>query len=234
MFEVIPAVDVAGGRLAAYGPDGPRPVTAHGGDPLRAAIAYADAGARRIHVVDMDLAFGGGARNLDVVTAIAALGVRVQGSGGIADLATAREVLAAGADRVVLGSAALVDESSTLDTVAALGTQVVVGIEVRDGRIAARGSDAPELSIPETLGWLAAGGAPAFLVTGVPRVGALAGPDLDAVRRVLRAGRPVLAAGGIASLDDLRALRRLGAAGAVVGRAALEGEVALGAALELA
>jgi phosphoribosylformimino-5-aminoimidazole carboxamide ribonucleotide (ProFAR) isomerase len=234
VFEVIPAIDVSGGRLAAYAPDGPRPIEAFEGDPLRAAVAYAGAGARLIHVVDLDLAFEGEARNLGVVTAISGLGVLVQGSGGIADLATAERILAAGADRVVLGSAALADERSTLEVVAALGRRVVVGIEIQGDRIRGRGPDAPELPIAETLGWLSAGGAPAFLVTSVARVGALAGPDLAAVRRVLRAGRPVLAAGGIASLDDLRALRRLGAAGAVVGRAALEGGVALAAALELA
>jgi len=106
------------------------------------------------------------------------------------------------------------------------GAAVVVGLEVEDGRIRARGAggnEADGLDLMSTVGWLKAAGAPAFLVTSIDRVGGLAGPDVDLVRRVARAGRPTYAAGGIRSLEDLRHLRDVGVAGAVVGTAALEG-----------
>jgi phosphoribosylformimino-5-aminoimidazole carboxamide ribonucleotide (ProFAR) isomerase len=233
-FEVIPAIDVAGGRLASYSPGGPVPASAFEGDPLAAAAAYAAAGARWVHVVDMDLAFGGLARNLDVVHAIAALGVRVQASGGIGTIDQASAALEAGAHRVVLGSAALVDEAVVVEAVASLAERLIVGIEVDDGRIRPRGANGVDLPLLETLGWLVAGGARVFLVTAVARVGSLDGPDVSVVERVVRAGRPVIAAGGIASMQDLASLRAAGAVGAVVGRAALEGGIELEAALGIA
>lgn len=230
-FETIPAIDIAGGRLALHTPDGPRPLAAFGGDPLEAARAYAEAGARRAHVVDLDLAFGGSFANLDVVGAVAALGLKVQASGGIATLPEAMQALAAGADRVVLSSGALPDEALVREAIRALGTRLILGIEVDDGRIRPRGRTQGDLPIAETLSWLVASGASGFLVTAVERVGEMGGPDLEIVRHVVRAGRPVIAAGGVASIDDLRALRRAGASGAVVGRAALEGGLDLAEAL---
>jgi phosphoribosyl isomerase A len=232
-FEVIPAIDVAGGRLALFTPEGPRPTEAFGGDPLAAARAYGDAGARWIHVVDLDLAFGGTFGNLEVVTAVAGAGLSVQASGGIATGADAAAALASGASRVVLGSATLFEEAETERAIVSLGDRAVVGIEVDAGRIRPRGRDAGDLPLLETLGWVSALGAARFLVTAVARVGGGSGPDLEVIRRVARAGRPTLAAGGIATLEHLRELRGAGAAGAVVGRAALEGALDLSRALEV-
>jgi phosphoribosylformimino-5-aminoimidazole carboxamide ribonucleotide (ProFAR) isomerase len=232
-FQVIPAIDVAGGRLARYTPEGPAPVEAFGGDPEAAARSYRAAGALWVHVVDLDLAFGGEARNLAVVRSVAASGMLVQASGGLRRITEAEAMLTAGARRVVLGSGALADEAAAVELLRVLGDRVVVGIEVVDGRIRSRGDLPVDLPLAETLGWLVAAGAPAFLVTAVSRVGTLGGPDAATVRRVVRAGRPVLAAGGIGSLADLRALRRSGAIGAIVGRAALEGGLDLEQALAL-
>jgi phosphoribosylformimino-5-aminoimidazole carboxamide ribotide isomerase len=231
MFEVLPAIDVRGGRLAAVGP-GPRPdVQAFGGDPLAAARTFAEAGARWLHVVDVDLAVDGRARNLDVLSAIAALGPRVQASGAVRDDDGVRALLEAGAARVVLGSAALSEPERVADLLSRHGGRLVVGIEVEEGRIRSRGRDPVNLDLMETLGWVAAAGASLLLVTAVDRVSGLGGPDVSLVRRVARAGRPVLAAGGVSRTDDLRALRAAGAAGAVVGRAALEGRIDLPAAI---
>ena len=232
-FEVIPAIDVSGGRLASYAPAGPVPESAFDGDPLAAAGEYAAAGARWVHVVDLDLAFDGFARNLDVVRAIVPLGVRVQASGGIRTIADAQAALDAGASRVVLGSGALAEEAGALDAIERFSGRIIVGIEVEGGRIRSRGADGVDLPLVETLGWLVAGGAPAFLVTAVARVGSLMGPDVAVVKRVIRAGRPVIAAGGISSIEDLKGLRASGASGAVVGRAALEGGLDLEGALSL-
>lgn len=232
-FEVLPAIDVADGRLAAYTSQGPMPSEAFSGDPIAAARSHLDAGARWLHVVDMDLAFDGEARNLGVVRAIAGLGRPVQASGGISTADDAQAMLNAGARRVVLGSRALADEELTLDAMRRFADRLVVGIEIDEGRIRSRGAEPVDLPLAETLGWLVAGGAHAFLATAVPRVGSLDGPDVGAVKRVVRSGRPVLAAGGLASIDDIRAVRRAGAVGAVIGRAALDGGLDLAAALEL-
>lgn len=232
-FEVLPAIDVSNGRLAAYGPHGPVPVAAFGGDPLAAARSYAEAGARWIHVVDMDLAYEGEARNRDVVRRIAGIGPAVQASGGITAADDAQAMIDAGARRVVLGSRALSDEASVAGSIARLGNQLVVGLETDAGRIRSRGAGPVDLPLAETLGWLVAAGAHAFLLTAVARVGSLEGADVATVKRVVRSGRPVLAAGGIATLADLASVRRAGAAGAVVGRAALEGGLDLMAALDV-
>ena len=232
MFEVIPAIDVKGGALAHLTPDGLMRIDAFGGDPVAAAAAMIEAGATRLHVVDMDLAFEGEARNLDVVSAIASLRVHVQAAGGVRTADEVESFLEAGADRVVLGSAGLADEAGATDLLKEEGERLLIGIEVGDdGEIRSRGRHPVELPLMETLGWLIAAGAPAFLVTAVARVGSSIGPDVASVRRVVRAGRPVLTAGGIRSIEDLRALRAAGAAGAVVGRAALEGDLDLATAI---
>ena len=163
--------------------------------------------------------------------AVAAIGLRVQASGGIATLREAEQALAAGADRVVLGSGALLDLAVVREAIGALGSRLILGIEVDEWRIRPRGRREGDLPLVETLGWLVGSGASGFLVTAVGRVGGMRGPDLAVVKRVVRAGRPVIAAGGVGSVDDLRALRRGGAAGAVVGRAALEGGLDLAVAL---
>ena len=231
VFEVIPAIDVSEGHLAAFTSAGPRPVETFGGDPLAAAVAAVEAGARWLHVVDMDLAFRGEARNLEVVAAIASLPVAVQAAGGVRRAEEVRVLFEAGATRVVLGSAALADEARATAFLSADGARLVIGIEVDEGHIRSRGRDPVDLPLLETLGWLVSAGASSFLVTSVDRVGRRDGPDLELVRRVVRAGRPVLAAGGIASIADLHDLRAAGASGAVVGRAALDGSLDLSAAI---
>jgi phosphoribosylformimino-5-aminoimidazole carboxamide ribotide isomerase len=232
VFEVIPAIDVSGGRLARFTQEGPEPVEAFGGDPVAAAASALAAGARLLHVVDLDLAFVGEPRNLGVVAAIAGLGVPVQAAGGVRTADEVRSLVAAGAARAVLGSGALAHEDRVGALLEREASRLVIGLDVVDGRIRSRGRDPVDLALMETLGWLVAAGAPAFLVTSVARVGALGGADDELVRRVVRAGRPVLAAGGITSIEDLRGLRAAGASGAVVGRAALEGSLDLAGAIE--
>lgn len=232
-FDVIPAIDVSGGRLAFFGPEGTRPAGAFGGEPVAAADAYAEMGARWVHLVDLDLAFAGAPGTLGILSEIRARhpDIRIQASGGIRSETEADRYRAAGAARIVLGSAALADTRAVAAMLGRGTGDLVVGIEVEGGSIRARGAEAVELPLAETLGWLTAAGAPAYLVTAVDRVSALTGPDVVVVRRVARAGRPVIAAGGIASIEDLRAVREAGAVGAVVGRAALEGTLDLAGAI---
>jgi phosphoribosylformimino-5-aminoimidazole carboxamide ribotide isomerase len=231
-FTVLPAIDLWEGRLALLTGDGPAPSDAFGGDPLAAAAAYVGAGARWLHVVDMDLAFRGEPANADLIRALCAVGgARVQASGGVRTAAQVEELRSLGAARVVLASAALDDEDAVVEIVGrSRPGETVIGIEVADGRIRARAADV-DLELASTLGWLTAAGAEALLVTAVDRVATIAGPDTALVRRVSRAGLPLLAAGGIRSLADLEAVRAAGASGAVVGRSALEGSLDLAAAL---
>lgn len=235
-FAVIPALDVAGSRLAQWTPEGATVVEAFGGDPLVAAGALATRGADWLHVVDLDLALEGRIGAIDVIGAIrrAIPDVQIQASGGITSMDLIRKFLAAGVHRAVVSSSALADEVRAEQILRAHGGAVLVGIEVEDGAIRARGREPIELDLMSTLGWLAAAHAPGILVTAVARVGGLAGPDVETVRRVVRSGIPVLAAGGIATLEDLRSLRAAGAVGAVVGRAVLDGAMDLSEALDLA
>lgn len=230
-FEVLPAIDVAGGRLARYTPGGPAPIQAHGGDPIVAARACMDAGARWIHVVDMDLAFSGEARNLDVLRSIVALGARVQAAGAIVSDAEIEAALEAGAARVVLGSAALADMGAAAGSIGQFGQRLAVGIEVDGERIRARGRRPTDLPLTDTLGSVVAAGVSRFVLTAVPRVSTLEGPDLGALAGMVAFGRPVIIAGGLATTDDLVAVRNAGAEGAIVGRAALEGGLDLAKAI---
>lgn len=225
-FAVIPAVDVSGGRLARSTASGPVPLDAFGGDALRAAQAFVDAGATWIHVVDMDRALTGSSANGDVLGRIAGLGVPVQASGGLASAADVQAALEAGATRAVLGSAGLADRDGVRALIERHGEALVVGIETDGSRIVPRGGEGAELPLWETLVWLGDLEVPRYLHTEVGRVGGLGGPDLDGVWALAKAtGRPVLAAGGIRSLEDLRALAGLeaGVEGAIVGRALYEG-----------
>jgi phosphoribosylformimino-5-aminoimidazole carboxamide ribonucleotide (ProFAR) isomerase len=231
-FDVLPAIDLWKGRLGLATAAGPLAHPAFGGEPLAAAEAYAGAGARWIHVVDLDLAFRGRPANVGIVRAIAEEHptIRLQASGGIVTRRDRARYLEAGAERVVLGSGALRDRVALAELIGEAGEAILVGLEVEDGTIRARGGagNEPALDLADTLEWLAALPAPGFLVTAVSQVGSLAGPDVTLVRRVARTGLPTIGAGGIRSLDDLAALRRAGAAGAVVGRAALDGALPIG------
>jgi phosphoribosylformimino-5-aminoimidazole carboxamide ribonucleotide (ProFAR) isomerase len=232
-FHVIPAIDVSGGRLARMGERGPEPVGAFGGDPLAAARAFVAAGARWLHVVDLDLAFEGVARNLVVVQEVAALGAAVQASGGVVTEVAGRAMLDAGASRVVLGSAALGDRAVVTALIEELGDRVAVGIEVQRGRVRPRGRSGVDLPLEETIAWVAKAGAALIVVTAVASVGSLGGPDVEVIRRVASLTRlPIVAGGGVSDLADLLALAALPVVeGAIVGRAALEGRVDIAAAM---
>jgi phosphoribosylformimino-5-aminoimidazole carboxamide ribonucleotide (ProFAR) isomerase len=236
-FDVIPAIDVTGGGLGRLTPGGPVPIEEFGGDAVSAAEAFMREGARWLHVVDMDLAFTGAVVNIDTVMAVrrAALfhGVKIQASGGVATREDVEHLLDVGVDRVVLGSGALLDPTLVQDAVARHGERIAIGVEIDDDRIRARGRAAVDLPLEETLAWLGRSGVPRFVVTAVSRVGELSGPDLAAVTRVRTLGRPVVAAGGIASIEQLVSVRDLGAEGAIVGRAAIEGGLDLSAAFAM-
>jgi phosphoribosylformimino-5-aminoimidazole carboxamide ribonucleotide (ProFAR) isomerase len=223
-FEVFPAVDVFGGRLARLSDGAVLFVDAFDGDPIAAARSFADAGARWIHVVDIDLALEGEFRNLEVVAAIAGHGVSVQASGGIASLAEVERALAAGSRRVVLGSSALFDRPAAEALLARHRDALAVGIEADRDTIRTRAGREVPLSLPETVAWLTGLDVARYVHTSLGRVGGLDGPDLDAIRALVQmTGRPVVASGGIRGPEDLRRIADIGARGAILGRALYEG-----------
>lgn len=238
-FEVIPALDLRGGRLARVTGGDPGTLREVAGDPVELARRYAEAGASWIHVADLDAAIDGRPANLDLLPALAALGVRVQAGGSLSPEA-AEAALARGAARAVLGAQALGREEVLLAAVGRHGDRLGVALDVRGDRVAPRGRPAgapPGPPVAEALATLARL-RPAFVVhTDTGRDGALLGPDLEALARVARAvGVPVLASGGVSSLGDVAALAALApaVAGVIVGRAFQDGAVSVREALDLA
>lgn len=224
-MEVIPAIDLLGDRAVRL-EQGDYARSKQYGEPVDLARRFAADGAARLHVVDLDGARAGRIRPNVVVTIVkAAAAVPVQASGGIRSVADAEALLAAGAARVVIGTAAwtLLDE-----LVAALGERLVVALDVREGVVRTRGWTEGSLPVEEAIRRCVEARVPRLLCTAIDRDGTLTGPDTDLVARVVHASAlPVLAAGGIRSDADVDALARAGAEGAIVGRALLEGKLSL-------
>ncbi len=219
-FEVIPAVDVLGGRAVQLIGGDLRRVTVEAGDAVDAVRVCVGAGARRIHVIDLDGAFGG-TPSLDLVrrSVSAAAGALVQVGGGYRTIDAIGRALDARADRVVIGTGAA-DPAFVADAVAAYGEGVVVALDARDGKIVVDGwARRTEWDPTDLARACVAAGARRFLVTSTARDGTMSGPDLPLLEPLVGVGAPVLAAGGVAALSDLQALRRVGCEGAIVGTA---------------
>ena len=229
-FQLVPAVDVVGEEAVRLRQGAFDSVVARAGDPAGLVAAYAEASPPLIHVVDLDGARAGAIRPELVRTLVTAAGeTPVQASGGIRSLADAQALLAAGAARVVVGTAALADEDALGQFAGELGDRLVVAVDARDGRVAVAGWTRTTDLTPEDLAErCAVAGVRRLLCTAIDRDGTMGGPDLALLGRVReRSGLAVLAAGGIRSEEDLNALAELGLEGAVVGRALLEGAISL-------
>ena len=233
-FEVIPAIDVLGGRAVRLAGGQRDAVTLEGGDPVELARRFATEGARRLHLVDLDGAFSG-VPSFDLVERLCGAGsLPLQVGGGYRTLEAVAAALDAGADRVMVGTAALT-AGFLEDAVGRFGDSLVVAVDVREGQVVVEGWTEVSAFTPAELAVrCAALGVARLLATSATRDGSLAGPDLSLVEEVGAAGIPVLAAGGVASLDDVRALRSAGCEGAVVGSALLAGRFTLAAALAVA
>lgn len=229
-FQVVPAVDLLGEEAVRL-EQGDFDRVAVRAEPEELVRRFAAAGARLIHLVDLDGARTGRIRPELVRRLVGpAAPAAVQASGGIRSPADAERLLAAGASRVVVGTAASVADPDALDGyVHALGDRLLVAIDVRDGRVAARGwTEDTGLDALEVARRCADAGVARLLCTAIARDGTLAGPDLGLLGSVVAAsGLPVLAAGGIRSAADLAAVAAAGCEGAVVGRALLDGSLPL-------
>jgi len=234
---LLPAVDVADGRAVRLVQGRAGTETSYG-DPLAAALAWQQAGAEWIHLVDLDAAFGRGSNRDLIADTVAALDVAVELSGGIRDDASLAAALATGCARVNLGTAALEDPDWTRHAIIEHGERIAVGLDVRGRTLAARGWTRTGGDLFEVLARLDADGCARYVVTDVTKDGTLRGPNLDLLAQVCQAtDRPVVASGGVSSLDDLRALRGLvgvGVEGAIVGKALYAGAFTLEQALTVA
>jgi phosphoribosyl isomerase A len=219
---LLPAVDVADGQAVRLVQGEAGTETGYG-EPLAAALAWQEAGAEWIHLVDLDAAFGRGSNRELITDLIGRLDVNVELSGGIRDDAGLAAALATGCRRVNIGTAALENPDWCRRIIAEHGDKIAVGLDVRGTRLAARGWTEEGGDLWEVLDRLEADGCPRYVVTDVTKDGTLRGPNLDLLRRICaRTDKPVVASGGVSSIDDLVALASLvpdGVEGAIVGKA---------------
>lgn len=236
-LELLPAVDVADGQAVRLVQGEAGSETGYG-DPVEAALAWQNAGAEWLHLVDLDAAFGRG-DNIEVLKGVAEkLDIKIEMSGGIRDDASLNRALSLKPARINLGTAALENPEWTRRVIAEHGDIIAVGLDVRGTTLAARGWTKEGGDLWEVLDRLEADGCARYVVTDVTKDGTLQGPNVELLQEVARrTEKPVVASGGISSLDDIRALRELvgtGVEGAIMGKALYAGKFTLEEALEVA
>jgi phosphoribosyl isomerase A len=233
-LQLLPAVDVADGQAVRLVQGEAGSETGYG-DPLEAALTWQSAGAEWIHLVDLDAAFGRGSNRELLSRVVGELDVDVELSGGIRDDDSLAAALSTGCRRVNIGTAALENPEWCARAIAEHGDRIAVGLDVRGTRLAARGWTREGGELYETLARLDDEGCARYVVTDITKDGTLRGPNLDLLREVCAAtARPVVASGGVSSLDDIRALGGLtpiGVEGAIVGKALYAGAFTLEEAL---
>jgi phosphoribosyl isomerase A len=231
---LLPAVDVADGQAVRL-VQGEAGSETRYGDPLTAALAWQDAGASWVHLVDLDAAFGRESNAALLADVVGKLDVNVEMSGGIRDDASLERALGTGCARVNIGTAALENPSWVASIIARHGDRVAIGLDVRGTTLAARGWTQNGGELFDVLARLDAQGCARYVVTDVLKDGTLRGPNLDLLRSVCAATpAPVVASGGVSSLDDLRSLAGLvplGVEGAIIGKALYTGAFTLQEAL---
>jgi phosphoribosylformimino-5-aminoimidazole carboxamide ribotide isomerase len=233
--DLFPAIDIRHGRVVRLSQGEATRQIVYGDDPVAVAEGFAALGARWIHVVDLDRAFGDG-DNTAVVRRIAAqVGgqVRVQLGGGLRSVELVRAALDQGVSRAVIGTAAALEPAVVPAAIRLEGPErIAVGIDARDGLVAIRGwTERSALSAEALAQRAVADGVRTLVYTDVARDGMLTGPDLEGARRLQALGAGVIASGGVAGVGDIVAAREAGLAGVIVGRALYEGRIELSAAL---
>jgi len=229
-LELLPAIDVKGG-LAVRLVQGELSHESQYGNPLDVAKEFVQAGAEWIHLVDLDAAFGIGSNAELLAQVIASVDIDVELSGGIRDDESLRRALSTGCKRVNLGTAALEDPEWTQKVIGEFGDRIAVGLDVRGHTLAARGWTREGGNLFEAIERLDRHGCARYIVTDVARDGTLTGPNLELLKEVCAAtSRPVVASGGVSTLEDLLAIRALtdiGVEGSIVGKALYAGAFTL-------
>ncbi|HUT67115.1 MAG TPA: 1-(5-phosphoribosyl)-5-[(5-phosphoribosylamino)methylideneamino]imidazole-4-carboxamide isomerase [Dehalococcoidales bacterium] len=233
-IEIIPAIDLRNGRCVRLYQGNYNRETVFSDDPLDVALKWQSMGAPRLHIVDLDGAASGEIRNLEIIRDIArAMLIPVQLGGGIRDIETVEAMLKAGIDRVILGTAAVEDPRLVTDACHRFRDSVIVGIDAREDYVATRGwvnnTEQTALDMARSMVQV---GVRRFIYTDISRDGTLTEPNFSAIAEMIDAvGLPVIAAGGIASVNHLKMLKKLGAEGAIVGKALYTGNINLKQAL---
>jgi phosphoribosylformimino-5-aminoimidazole carboxamide ribotide isomerase len=218
--DLYPAIDIRDGRAVRLTQGDFDRETIYDSDPIGRARAFEAAGAKWLHVIDLDAARASGTNRKIVIEIARSVSIPVQTGGGVRDAS----LLADGVERIVCGSIAVSNPGFTESLIHTYPGRVAVGLDHRDGEILTRGWQVHSgVSLRDALQWKAFSLAPAFIITNIARDAMLSGPDVEGVRAAVAATSvPVIASGGVSSLDDLRALRDVGAAGVIVGKAIYE------------
>ena len=238
LLEVIPAVDLKGGRCVRLRQGRMDDETVFSNDPVAMALKWQGQGAARLHVVDLDGAVGGAPANAAVIKDICrALDIPVQLGGGVRDLAGLEKTLGLGVDRVILGTLAAREPETALKAAGLFPGRVVIGIDAKDGKVAIAGwTETSELDFLEAGRRFDQEGVAAMVFTDIARDGMHTGPNLESTRRLCQTvSRPVIAAGGVHDLGDVKNLLKLvpdGLAGFITGRAIYEGTLDLAQAMQ--
>jgi phosphoribosylformimino-5-aminoimidazole carboxamide ribotide isomerase len=234
-MEIIPVVDIRGGRCVRLVQGDYERETVFADDPASAAWRWRDAGAKRLHVVDLDGAREGRAVNADSVWRIlAAIDIPVQLGGGLRDLETISGYLEAGVERVVLGTAAVKDQALLASALTRFSGRIIVGVDAREGTVVTEGwRDASGITAAELVGQLVELGVPRVIYTDTLRDGTLTEPNFDALETLLSDHQQlrIIYSGGVSTIDHLRRLAETGVEGAIVGRALYTGDINLAQAL---
>jgi 1-(5-phosphoribosyl)-5-[(5-phosphoribosylamino)methylideneamino] imidazole-4-carboxamide isomerase/N-(5'phosphoribosyl)anthranilate isomerase len=234
-LTLLPAVDVADGQAVRLVQGAAGSETAYG-DPLQAALAWQNDGAEWVHLVDLDAAFGRGSNAALLKDVVRRMDVKVELSGGIRDDESLTRALETGATRVNIGTAALENPAWCDRVVGEYGDRVAIGLDVRGRTLSARGWTKDGGDLYEVLARLDKAGASRYVVTDITKDGTMRGPNLDLLREVCAAtDKPVIASGGVSTLDDLRALATLeplGVEGVIAGKALYAGAFTVREALD--
>lgn len=234
---VIPAIDIKGGKAVRLRQGAADDATVYGDDPVAIARTFVDAGAQRIHVVDLDGAFLGKSVHRELIARIASLGVPVQAGGGVRDVNALVRLLEVGVRSVILGTAAIKDRPFLEEALRRYTQHVIIGIDARDGLVRGEGWVESSSFTPWELAHEVRDlGAERVIYTNISTDGMLSGPDFQGLKRLmLVGGLTITASGGIGSLDHLRQLKHLEAGGVdacIVGKAIYEGKIDLAEAIE--
>jgi phosphoribosylformimino-5-aminoimidazole carboxamide ribotide isomerase len=237
-FTVYPAIDLKGGEVVRLAEGDMARATVYASDPAAQAAAFAEAGAKWLHVVDLDGAFAGEARNAAAVEAIlSATPAKVQVGGGIRTLSSIERWFRLGVERVIIGTAALTDPGLVRAASGDHPGRIVIAVDARDGMVATRGwADVSDVPVADLGRRFEDAGVAALLFTDVGRDGLLTGVNIEATAELAKAVKlPVIASGGLAELSEIRALRlKKGISGVIAGRSLYDGRIELKAALDAA
>jgi len=231
---IIPAIDLRGGKCVRLAQGRADAETVFSDDPVAMALRWQSKGARFLHVVDLDGAFTGVPKNLDVVKSIAnAVNIPIEMGGGIRDRKTAEQVFQAGVQRVILGTSALRNPAFAEAMCREYGDRIAVSIDAKDGMVATHGwTEVEEKTAVHFAVEMEKAGVRTIIYTDIKQDGMLTGPNIEATRKIAEATQnmSIIAAGGISSLQDIRSLKELecyGVTGAIIGKALYTGDIQL-------